>query len=121
MGGFAIITAGIVSRSRYAFLGSVRTGIMVISYEIFFNLICLHTVVLSSSINFMSMITLQSRVWFIFIIAPLSVLAFFLILLESGRAPFDLAEAESELVAGYNVEYGGILFALFYLAEYFHI
>ena len=64
---------------------------------------------------------MQSRAWFVFIIAPLSVLAFFIILLESGRAPFDLAEAEGELVAGYNVEYGGILFALFYLAEYFHI
>lgn len=121
LGGFSVMAAGLVSRSKYALLGCIRTGVQIISYEIFFNLICLHAIVLSSSLNFMEIVSYQTNVWFIYAIAPLAVTGFLIVLLESSRAPFDLLEAEAELVAGYNVEYGGILFALFYLAEYFHV
>ena len=113
--------AGLISRSKYAILGCVRTGVQIISYEIFFNIICLHSVILSGSINFLEIINIQTNIWFFFSILPIGILGFLIVLLESSRAPFDLPEAEAELVAGYNVEYGGILFALFYLAEYFHV
>ena len=121
LGGFSVMVAGLISRSKYAILGCIRMGVQIISYEIFFNIICLHSIVLASSLNFMEIVSYQTNIWFIYAIAPIAVTAFLIVLLECSRAPFDLPEAEAELVAGYNVEYGGILFALFYLAEYFHV
>ena len=121
LGGLSVMVAGLVSRSKYALLGCIRTGIQVVSYEIFFNLVCLHAIVLGGSLNFMEIINHQTNVWFFYSVAPIAIIGFLIVLLECCRCPFDLPEAEAELVAGYNVEYGGILFALFYLAEYFHV
>ena len=90
-----------------------------ISYELVFTTALLPAVVLSSSLNVTDIVYMQERtVWFIFPLFPMAVIFFIACLAETNRAPFDLAEAEAELVAGYNVEYSSFLFALFYLGEY---
>lgn len=120
-GVYAIIIAGWSSNSKYAFLGSIRSSAQIISYEVFFSLILLTIVMLSGSINLGDIIIAQENIWFIVPCLPLAVSFFIAGLAETNRTPFDLTEAEAEIVAGYNVEYSSIAFAIFFLAEYANI
>ena len=116
-----IMLTGFVSRSKYAFMASIRSAVMSINLEIFLGLFFLNITVFSESFSFSSFVYLQESIWFFFIFFLCSGLILITFLLEVNRAPFDLAEAESELVAGYSVEYGAFSFALYYLGEYFHL
>jgi len=119
MGVYGTILSGWASNSKYAFLGSLRSAAQMISYEVSIGLILVPIVLLSSSLNLTDIVYAQSvKGWFIFPLFPLSVIFFISMLAETNRAPFDLPEAEAELVAGFNVEYSSIGFALFFLGEY---
>lgn len=115
---YSILGAGWSSNSRYAFLGSLRAAAQVISYEIIMGVSFLLTVVISQSYNLTDIVEMQRDCPFILTMFPFFVLFFIAILAETNRVPFDLPEAESELVSGYNVEYSGFMFTLFFLAEY---
>lgn len=116
-----IIFAGWSSNSKYAFLGSIRSVSQMISYEICISTIFIGVILLSGSYSLSDIVLYQSHVWFVLPLFPLWVLFIIVSLAETNRAPFDLPEAEAELVAGYNVEYSSILFAMFFLAEYGNI
>lgn len=118
---FCILLTGYFSKNKYAVLGSVRAGILVLNLEIFLGLMVLNLVTLTESFCFSVFVLYQEYIWFIFIYIGLIGLIVIVFLLETNRAPFDLAEAETELVAGYFVEYGGFYFALYYLGEYLHL
>jgi NADH-quinone oxidoreductase subunit H len=116
----AVIMAGWSSNNKYALLGAFRTVAQLVSYEIPIVLTLLIPTMLAGSMNTQVIVGAQSGVWFI-VLAPIATLIFFIAALaEVGRAPFDLLEAESEIVAGYNVEYGGMKFGMFYVSEYLH-
>ena len=116
---YGIIIAGWASNSKYAFLGSLRSAAQMISYEVSLGLLILPVILLSGSLNFSEIVTAQEKtVWFVFPLLPCAVMFFASMLAETNRAPFDLPEAEAELVAGYNVEYSSIIFAMFFLGEY---
>lgn len=117
-----IIIAGWSSNSRYAFLGSLRSISQVIAYEVVIGIILINIIAFTGSLNFLKIvIAQQNSIWFIFIMPAQFILFLIAMLAETNRHPFDLAEAESELVSGYNVEHSSILFALFFLAEYANI
>lgn len=116
-----IIFSGWSSNSKYAFLGSIRSASQMISYEICISTIFLSIVLMSGSFSLVDIVNSQSDVWFILPLFPLFIIFLIVSLAETNRAPFDLPEAEAELVAGYNVEYSSILFAMFFLAEYGNI
>jgi NADH-quinone oxidoreductase subunit H len=115
---YSLILAGWASGSRYAFLGAMRSVSQMISYElsIGFTIVCI--ILLSSSLRLGDIVTSQKDMWNILPLFPLWVIFFTSCLAENNRAPFDLPESEAELVAGYNVEYSGFTYALFYLSEY---
>jgi NADH-quinone oxidoreductase subunit H len=118
---FCVILTGFFSKNKYAVLASIRACLLVANLEIFLGLMFLNLVLFSESFNFSAFIILQEINWLIFtffLVFGLIVISF---LLEINRAPFDLAEAESELVAGYTTEMSGFLFGLYYLGEYFHL
>jgi len=119
--GYCIILTGYFSKSKYAFMASVRTGILMLNLEVFLGLLVINLIFLTESFCFSVFVIYQEVVWFIFLFFGLSGLIVIVFLLEANRAPFDLAEAESEIVTGYTVEYGGFYFALYYLGEYFHL
>ena len=121
LGVHGIIFSGWSSNSKYAFLGSIRSASQMISYEICISTIFLSVVLISGSYSLIEIVEAQKEVWFILPLFPLWVLFLIVSLAETNRAPFDLPEAEAELVAGYNVEYSSILFAMFFLAEYGNI
>ena len=116
-----IIFSGWSSNSKYAFLGSIRSASQMISYEICISTIFLSIILMSGSYSLLEVVNSQFDIWFIIPLFPLWVLFIIISLAETNRAPFDLPEAEAELVAGYNVEYSSILFAMFFLAEYGNI
>lgn len=119
LGIYGIIIAGWSSNSRYAFLGGLRSVAQLISYEVSLGLILLPIILASNSLNLMEIVVMQEKtVWFFLPFFPLSIIFFITILAETNRTPFDLPEAEAELVAGFNVEYSSTLFALFFLGEY---
>lgn len=118
MNTYGIIFSGWASNSKYALLGSMRACAQLLSYEVSLFLTILPIVTLVQSMNFFQIVEAQSTIFFIFPFFPLSVIFFISSLAETNRSPFDFAEAESELVSGYNVEYSSILFALFFLSEY---
>ncbi len=116
-----IIVAGWSSNSRYAFLGALRSIAQVIAYEVVIGIIIINIIVLSGSLNFLKIVWSQKDLWYGFVLWAQFFLFFIAMLAETNRHPFDLAEAESELVSGYNVEHSSVLFALFFLSEYANI
>ena len=115
---YGVILAGWSSNSRYAFLGSLRTVAQMISYEISIGFIVISLVILSGSSNLSEIIESQKSLWYCIPLFPMFIMFIISMLAETNRHPFDLPEAESELVSGYNVEYSGMSFALFFLGEY---
>ena len=118
LGVYGIITAGWASNSKYAFLGCLRSAAQMVSYEVSIGLIIITVLLCVGSLNLNEIIDAQKEIWFVFPLFPLSIMFFISCLAETNRAPFDLPEAEAELVAGYNVEYSSMGFALFFLGEY---
>jgi len=118
LGVYAIIGAGWTSNSKYAFLGGLRSAAQLISYEVSIGLLLLPVAACANSFNLIEIVNQQESVWFVIPLLPVSVIFFISVLAETNRAPFDLPEAEAEIVAGYNVEYAGMTFAMFFLAEY---
>jgi len=119
---YGLLLSGWASNSKYAFLAAIRSVAQAISYEVSIALILLPVILMSSSLNLFNIVLLQSSIiWFCFPLFPLCIIFFISILAETNRTPYDLAEAEAELVAGYNIEYSGILFAAFFLGEYSNI
>jgi NADH-quinone oxidoreductase subunit H len=118
LGVYGIITAGWSSNSKYAFLGSLRSAAQMVSYEVSLGLILITVLLCVGSLNLTEIVLAQQKVWFCVPLFPLLIMFFISCLAETNRAPFDLPEAEAELVAGYNVEYSSMGFALFFLGEY---
>ena len=118
LGIYGIIVAGWSSNSRYAFLGSLRSAAQMISYEVSIGLIIISVLLSSGSLNLTDIVMSQQNLWYVVPHFPMFVIFFISTLAETNRAPFDLPEAESELVAGYNVEYSSMSFGLFFLGEY---
>ena len=119
IGVYGVIGAGWSSNSKYAFLGSLRSAAQLISYEVFIGLLLLPIAICANSFNLIEIVNQQSLgTWFCLPLLPTCIVFFISLLAETNRAPFDLPEAEAELVAGFNVEYSAMTFALFFLAEY---
>lgn len=119
--GICVILTGYFSKNKYAVLAAVRTGIGMLNLEIFLGLLILNVVFINESFSFLPIVVYQEIYWLIFFFFGLIGLITITFLLETNRAPFDLGEAESELVAGYQTEYGGFFFGLYYLGEYMHL
>lgn len=116
---YGIIMAGWSSNSKYAFLGALRSAAQMISYEVSISLIVLTVIALAGSLDLVQIVFIQSQtIWFIVPLFPSAIVFAVAMLAETNRAPFDLPEAEAELVAGYNVEYSSMIFAMFFLGEY---
>jgi NADH-quinone oxidoreductase subunit H len=115
---YGIILAGWASNSKYAFLGALRSAAQMISYEVSMGLIIITVLINVGSLNISAIIKAQQNTWFIVYLFPMWVIFFISSLAEANRTPFDLPEAEAELVAGYHVEYSSFPFALFFLGEY---
>nr|YP_010322043.1 NADH dehydrogenase subunit 1 [Rhinolophus paradoxolophus]UKP81773.1 NADH dehydrogenase subunit 1 [Rhinolophus paradoxolophus] len=118
---YSILWSGWASNSKYALIGALRAVAQTISYEVTLAIILLSVLLLSGSFSLSTLITTQEHTWLIFPSWPLAMMWFISTLAETNRAPFDLTEGESELVSGFNVEYAGGPFALFFLAEYANI
>jgi NADH-quinone oxidoreductase subunit H len=118
LGVYGIIMAGWSSNSKYAFLGSLRSAAQMVSYEVSIGLVLITVLICVGSLNLTQIVIAQEKVWFCIPLFPLLIMFFISCLAETNRAPFDLPEAEAELVAGYNVEYSSMGFALFFLGEY---
>jgi NADH-quinone oxidoreductase subunit H len=115
---YGILFAGWSSNSKYAFLGALRSAAQMISYEISIGFTILSVVVCAGSFNLTTIVLAQQKIWYIFPLLPLFFIFYISMLAETNRHPFDLPEAEAELVSGYNVEYSAMTFALFFLGEY---
>lgn len=115
---YGIILAGWASNSKFAFLGSLRSAAQMISYEVSIGLIIITVLIKAGSLNISAIVKAQQDIWFIISLLPMWVIFFISSLAEANRTPFDLPEAEAELVAGYHVEYSSFSFALFFLGEY---
>jgi len=121
LGVYGIIMAGWSSNSKYPFLGAIRSAAQMISYEVSIGLIIINVLICVGSLNLNQIVLAQEKVWFIFPLFPMFVIFFISALAETNRPPFDLPEAESELVAGYQTEYSGMMYAMFWLGEYANI
>jgi NADH-quinone oxidoreductase subunit H len=115
---YGILLAGWSSNSKYSYLGALRSAAQMISYEISIGFIVLTVVLCAGSFNLSNIVLTQTKVYFIVPLLPMFILFYISMLAETNRHPFDLPEAEAELVSGYNVEYSSMTFALFFLAEY---
>lgn len=118
LGVYGVIIAGWSSNSKYAFLGGLRSAAQMVSYEVSIGLIIITVLLCVGSLNLSEIVIAQKEIWFCIPLFPLFAMFFISCLAETNRAPFDLPEAEAELVAGYNVEYSSMGFALFFLGEY---
>ena len=118
LGVYGIVMAGWSSNSRYAFLGALRSAAQMISYEVSIGLIIISVLITAGTLNLSEIVMKQKEMWYIIPHFPMFLIFFISTLAETNRAPFDLPEAESELVAGYNVEYSSMSFGLFFLGEY---
>lgn len=121
LGVYGIIIAGWSSNSKYAFLGALRSAAQIISYEVSIGFIMVTVILCSGTLNLTEIVISQQDIWYFVPLIPISILFFISCLAETNRHPFDLPEAEAELVSGYNVEYSAIGFALFFLGEYSNI
>ena len=121
LGVYGIIMAGWASNSKYPFLGAIRSAAQMISYEVSIGIIIINVLLCAGSLNLNKIVLAQENLWFIFPLFPMFVIFFISSLAETNRPPFDLPEAESELVAGYQTEYSGMMYAMFWLGEYANI
>jgi NADH-quinone oxidoreductase subunit H len=118
LGVYGVIMAGWASNSKYAFLGALRSAAQMVSYEVSIGFVVITVILCAGSLNLSDIVEAQKTVWFAIPLLPMFVIFFVSALAETNRAPFDLPEGESELVAGYFVEYSSMTFALFFLGEY---
>ena len=118
---YGIIMAGWASNSKYPFLGAIRSAAQMISYEVSIGIIIVNVLLCVGSLNLNDIVLAQRKIWFVFPLFPMFVVFFISSLAETNRPPFDLPEAESELVAGYQTEYSGMMYAMFWLGEYANI
>lgn len=118
LGVYGIVMAGWASNSRYGFLGGLRSAAQMVSYEVSMGFVIITVLLCVGSLNLSDIVEAQRKVWFFIPLLPMFVIFFISTLAETNRHPFDLPEAEAELVTGYNVEYSGMTFALFFLGEY---
>ena len=118
---YGIIMGGWASNSKYPFLGAIRSAAQMVSYEVSIGIIIINVLICVGSLNLNEIVLAQKNVWFIFPLFPMFIVFFISALDETNRPPFDLPEAESELVAGYQTEYSGMMYAMFWLGEYANI
>jgi NADH-quinone oxidoreductase subunit H len=118
LGVYGIIIAGWASNSRYAFLGALRSAAQMVSYEVSMGFVLVTVLLCAGSLNLTDIVRAQQRIWFCVPLFPMFIVFFISTLAETNRAPFDLPEGESEIVAGFFVEYSAMTFALFFLGEY---
>ena len=121
LGVYGIIIAGWASNSKYAFLGSLRSAAQMVSYEVSIGFVLVTVLLCSGSLNLNDIVHAQKDLWYFIPLAPMFIIYFISALAETNRTPFDLPEAEGELVAGYQVEYSSLAFTLFLLGEYANI
>ena len=121
LGVYGIIMGGWASNSKYPFLGSIRSAAQMVSYEVSIGVIIINVLLCVGSLNLNDIVLAQKNIWFIIPLFPMFVIFFISALAETNRPPFDLPEAEAELVAGYQTEYSGMMYAMFWLGEYANI
>ena len=121
LGVYGIIMGGWASNSKYPFLGSIRSAAQMVSYEVSIGIIIINVLLCVGSLNLNDIVMAQQNMWFIIPLFPMFVIFFISALAETNRPPFDLPEAEAELVAGYQTEYSGMMYAMFWLGEYANI
>ena len=121
LGVYGIIMGGWASNSKYPFLGAIRSAAQMVSYEVSIGVIIINVLLCVGSLNLNDIIMAQENLWFIIPLFPMFVIFFISALAETNRPPFDLPEAEAELVAGYQTEYSGMMHAMFWLGEYANI
>ncbi len=121
LGVYGIIMGGWASNSKYPFLGSIRSAAQMVSYEVSIGIIIINVLLCVGSLNLNDIVIAQKNMWFIVPLFPMFVIFFISALAETNRPPFDLPEAEAELVAGYQTEYSGMMYAMFWLGEYANI
>jgi NADH-quinone oxidoreductase subunit H len=121
LGVYGIIMGGWASNSKYPFLGAIRSAAQMVSYEVSIGIIIINVLLCVGSLNLKDIVLAQKELWFIIPLFPMFVIFFISALAETNRPPFDLPEAEAELVAGYQTEYSGMMYAMFWLGEYANI
>ena len=121
LGVYGIIMGGWASNSKYPFLGSIRSAAQMVSYEVSIGVIIINVLLCVGSLNLKDIVLAQRDLWFIIPLFPMFIIFFISALAETNRPPFDLPEAEAELVAGYQTEYSGMMYAMFWLGEYANI
>ena len=121
LGVYGIIMGGWASNSKYPFLGAIRSAAQMVSYEVSIGVIIINVLLCVGSLNLNDIVLAQQNLWFIIPLFPMFVIFFISALAETNRPPFDLPEAEAELVAGYQTEYSGMMYAMFWLGEYANI
>ena len=121
LGVYGIIMGGWASNSKYPFLGAIRSAAQMVSYEVSIGVIIINILLCVGSLNLNDIVVAQKNLWFVIPLFPMFVIFFISALAETNRPPFDLPEAEAELVAGYQTEYSGMMYAMFWLGEYANI
>ena len=121
LGVYGIIMGGWASNSKYPFLGSIRSAAQMVSYEVSIGIIIINVLLCVGSLNLSDIVLAQKDMWFVIPLFPMFIIFFISALAETNRPPFDLPEAEAELVAGYQTEYSGMMYAMFWLGEYANI
>ena len=121
LGVYGIIMGGWASNSKYPFLGSIRSAAQMVSYEVSIGVIIINVLLCVGSLNLTDIVLAQEKIWFVIPLFPMFVIFFISALAETNRPPFDLPEAEAELVSGYQTEYSGMMYAMFWLGEYANI
>ena len=121
LGVYGIIMGGWASNSKYPFLGAIRSAAQMVSYEVSIGVIIINVLLCVGSLNLTDIVLAQEKLWFVIPLFPMFVIFFISALAETNRPPFDLPEAEAELVAGYQTEYSGMMYAMFWLGEYANI
>tara|TARA_B100000963_G_scaffold251998_1_gene220758 strand:+ start:6854 stop:7861 length:1008 start_codon:yes stop_codon:yes gene_type:complete len=121
LGVYGIIMGGWASNSKYPFLGAIRSAAQMVSYEVSIGIIIINVLLCVGSLNLKDIVIAQKELWYVIPLFPMFVIFFISALAETNRPPFDLPEAEAELVAGYQTEYSGMMYAMFWLGEYANI